>query len=73
MINLTDYKNLKKVKLIVKDLKEVEKRINSSIKTFEAYSKYIPVAEILAVLNNNKTIIDIHLNKYNKLVEQQND
>ena len=71
MIYLTEYKNLKKLKIIVKDLREIQKQLILSIENLKTYKKYIPVAESVSALHTSKTMIEIHLNKYDKLLKEQ--
>ncbi len=70
MINITDFKNKKKLRIVAKDLIECQKRISTSIELLKGYSKYIPVMESLSTLHNSKTLIEIHLNKYKRTLEK---
>lgn len=70
MINITDFKNKKKLQIVAKDLAECKKRLSTSIELLKDYSKYIPVMESLSTLHNSRTLIEIHLNKYRKAVEK---
>lgn len=70
MINIIDFKNKKKLKIVAKDLVECQKRLSASIELLKSYSKYIPVMESLSVLHNSKTLIEIHLSKYKRTLEK---
>lgn len=71
MINISDYKNLKKVKIISQDLQEINKRLTICIESLKDYKKYIPVMESISTLHNSRTILEIHINKYKRLLEQE--
>lgn len=70
MININDYKNLKKLELTYKDLLEVKSRLTSAIELLKDYTKYIQVMESFSVLHNSRTIIEIHINKFEKSLEK---
>jgi hypothetical protein len=73
MINITDYKNLKKLELVHKDLLEIQKRLTTSLDLLKDYTKYIQVMESVSVLHNSRTIIEININKFRKALEKAND
>jgi len=70
MINIADFKNKKKLQIVAKDLAECQKRLSASIELLKDYGKYIPVMESLSTLHNSRTLIEIHLNKYRRTLEQ---
>lgn len=70
--NLSDFKNLKKLKLMASDLEKAHKLLTTSIESLKDYKKYVPVMESISILHNSRTIIEIHLNKYKRLVEKYN-
>lgn len=69
--NLSDVKNVKKAEIIVKDLEKIITLIDASLNCLSEYSKYIPVMEILSLMQSNKTILEIHRNKYSKYIEEK--
>lgn len=72
MVNLNDFKNLKKLKIMAEDLEEIQLRLTTAIESLKEYKKYIPVMESISTLHNSRTLVEINLNKYRKLVEQYN-
>lgn len=72
MINIEDYKNLKKLELVYKDLIEVQKRLSASLDLLQDYKKYIQVMESISVLHNSRTIIEININKFKKEIDKAN-
>jgi hypothetical protein len=72
MINIDDYKNLKKLEKVYKDLLEVQKRLSTSLDLLQDYKKYIQVMESISVLHNSRTIIEININKFKKAIEKAN-
>lgn len=71
--NLSDVKNIKKVEIVLKDLEKIITLIDASLNCLSIYSKYIPVMEILSVMQSNKTILEIHKNKYLKYIKEKTD
>lgn len=67
--NLTDFKNLKKIKKVYNDLLEVQKELTNSIERLKKHIKYIPVNESLSVLHNSRTIVEIHINKFKRVLD----
>lgn len=72
-VNIKDYKDLKKAKLVYKDLLDVKQRLTTSITDLAPYRKYIPVMESISTLQNSLTLIDIHLGKFKRVIEKAND
>lgn len=72
LTNLNNYKKSKKIAVVVADLAVILKVINLSINALKLYSKYISVMEIVSVLSNNKTLLEIQHNKYKKMLEELN-
>ena len=68
--NLRDYKQ---AKILEKDLKQIIHIINLSISALHGYSKYSPVSVIISSLQTNKTILEIHYNKYKKILETKGE
>ena len=68
--NLKDYKQ---ARVFEKDLKQVIKIINLAISALHHYSKYAPVSVIISSLQTNKTILEIHYNKYKRIVEAKGE
>lgn len=71
MTNITEYKTRKKVKLVHKELLEVVKILNEAAEKLKKYSKYIPVVEVVQNLANNKTVIEIHVNKFKRIIDDK--
>lgn len=72
-VNLKDYKDLKKAKIVYKDLLDIKVQLTTSIEALRPYIKYIPVAESIAELHNSRTLIEIHIGKFKRLIEKTND
>ncbi len=70
MINIEDYKNIKKLELVYKDLLNIRDRMTSCIELLKEYNKYIHVMESVSVLHNSRTIIEININKYKKALNK---
>lgn len=67
MNDLIEFKNRKKLKLIIKELDECEKRLSASIELLKNYRKYIPIMESLTILHNSRTLININISKYKRM------
>lgn len=69
--DLNNFKEIKKTKLIHKELLEAKKRLTASIELLKDYGKYIPIMESLSVLHNSRTIIEININKYERIINDK--
>lgn len=67
--SVNDLLEYRKAKLLAKDLEVILKIINLSISALHHYSKYAPVNMIISTLQTNKTLLEIHYNKYKRVVE----
>ena len=70
MISIKDFKQKKLVIQLVKDLEEILSRINITNKSLSQYKHYKPVSHILVELTNNRAILEAHLNKYKRFLEE---
>jgi hypothetical protein len=68
--NLQEYR---KAKILEKDLEQILRVINLSISALHFYSKYAPVNVIISTLQTNKTLLEIHYNKYKRIVETKGE
>lgn len=73
MIELSKFKNNKKHKIISGDLKMILKIVNLSINALHPYIKYKPVMEIISNLQNNKTLLELHDKKFDKMLKEYKD
>lgn len=69
--SLKDFKSAKKAKIIHGELLVVIKIFNLAIEALKHYTKYGIVAETLSVIQSNKTLLEIHVKKYEKMIEKQ--
>lgn len=67
--NLNDYKNIKKMKIVYKDLIEVQSLLIKQIEEMRPFKKYIHVQECLSIMHNSRTLIEIHLNKFKRALD----
>ena len=70
--NIKDFKQIKKLKVITSDLKMILKIFNLTITALKHYSNYVMVMEIISIIQNNKTLVEIQYNKYNKKLGEEN-
>jgi len=73
MSNINNLHSYKKAKVIVKDLEQVINAMDLSIRALVHFSKYIPVRESVSILENNKTLLEIHLNKQRKIIANKGE
>ena len=71
MSNVHDLKKFKAVKLIDRDLAQLVKVLDLNIKGFQNYKHYIPIAKVLATLNEQRTILAIHLEKCKQVLKDK--
>lgn len=77
MEKVTDLKaykeNLKKqkeAKAVIPHLEAILKVFVLTIAALKIFKAYIPVAKVLAVIEDQKLILDSHLTKYRKLLKE---
>jgi hypothetical protein len=73
MINIKEYKDLKKAKIVYKDLIELNGLLTTFIAKLQPYKKYIATMESLSALSNSKSLIQINLEKFKRVIEKAND
>lgn len=69
MTNLLEYKKVKKIKRVVKDLSEIEKLMGLIIQGLGAYKKYTPVKNVISSVLDNKAITNVYLKKFKRALE----
>lgn len=76
-INLKQYKRDKDSKAlaakIATDLEAVVLLCDTSIRGLSLFNKYTQVMEIISCMQTNKTLVSIHLEKYKKLLEKEDE
>ena len=60
---LNTHRRDKALKVIKKDLENIIPTLETIIKSFNNYRHYIPVSSIIKNVTDNKSILEIHLNK----------
>lgn len=73
MTKTHNLKNYKQAKILEKDLKQIIRIIDLAISALHNFSKYSPVSVIMSSLQTNKTILEIHYNKYKRVVETKGE
>lgn len=73
MTDIRDFKNLKKLKIMHNDLQAIHTILTTSLDALAPYKKYYPVMESLSILHNSRTLIEIHIHKYKRLVDEYNE
>lgn len=66
---LSDYKEIKKSQVIVKELTVILKIVKLTIKGLKMFDYYSPVKDLLHNLKDTKTVLEIHLNHNQHIVE----
>lgn len=67
VVNLKDYRQAKR---FTDDLEQILKIVNLSIAGLSHYSKYSAVNVIISTLQTNRTLLEIHYNKYLRVLEK---
>lgn len=70
--SIKSYKDKKKAEKIVKDLSKLSGLIEKFISDVRDYDHYIPIKDIIFNIVDNKIIIELHLKKYKKILEDKN-
>jgi hypothetical protein len=73
LVDFKEHKSKKKAAHIASELEQVIKIMDLFIRGLTPFSKYIQVMESMSCLQNNKTLLEIHINKYKRIVEKQNE
>lgn len=68
MSNLHDFNKLKKAKVIVRELTILLKIVELSINGMTPFRKYSSIQETLACLQDNKIILQIHLDHHKQIL-----
>lgn len=71
--SMSNFKNLKKARVLVKDLDNIDKLLMLSHKALFPYRKYIPCKDILENIKNNHSLVQLYLKKYKKIVEKSGE
>lgn len=70
MINdLSQYRTYKKAKVIVEEIRELQKILALTKKSLSSYYRYVPVKIIFAEIIDNQAILNAHLKKYKEIVQ----
>lgn len=67
--DLKQYKDLKKVKIVYKELIEAAKSLTAAMEILQPYVKYIWVQESISIMHNSRTIIEININNYKRVLK----
>ncbi len=73
MIDLKDYKSQKKAKIVLNDLIKLDIVLTNAIKELQPFKKYIATMESLSALSNSKSLVQINLEKFKRVIEKAND
>ena len=73
MTNIKDYKEKRKVKIIIDDLENVERLMSLIVKGMIGYKKYTPVKDLLSNVLDNKAIVSMYLKQYKKSLENMDE
>ena len=73
IVNLKNHKDKKKAAVIAEDLAQVTRIMSLTLDALKHYNKYIQVAETISCVQNSKTLIDIHLKKYERILGKNED
>ena len=75
LVDFSKYKNNQKAqreaKVLLPHLNSILHVVNLNIKGLTLYKSYIPVAKILQVLNEQKTILEIHQKRFVEIVNNK--
>lgn len=66
VINLKDYKSIKKIKKYIEDIDKIIHVLVTSQKALSFFKQYVVAQEIISVMETNKTFLELHLKKYEK-------
>lgn len=70
MISISNYKNKKKYKKVLEDIDDILNVIKLSQKSLSFFKQYLPVQEMVSVLETNKILLELHRKKYESELEK---
>lgn len=71
MENVTNLKQYKEAKAVIPHLEAILKVFDLTIKALKIFKAYIGVAKVLLVIEDQKLILESHLAKYRKLINDK--
>lgn len=66
--DIHEYKKRKKLEKVVAELKTIIKVYGLCINALKPFSKYVIITETISVMQGNKTLLEIHLKKYESMI-----
>lgn len=69
MIDLKAFKDLKRAKLIYKELIEAKDALTVSMDKLYPYRKYSWIQESISIMHNSRTLIEININKFKRVLD----
>lgn len=66
---VTNLYEVKKARILTKELSNVIIILNETIQSLKPYEKYTPVVDSIRTLKSSKMMLEIHLNKYKEVLE----
>lgn len=70
-INLKDFKEKKKLALLLKEVEALIALYELFLNTLRKYGKYPGVNEVMSIIAQNRTLLTIQVNKYKKKLEAE--
>lgn len=58
---------------LTKDINTILIKLNNALSSLEEYKHYNPVKDIIRSMENNKTILEIHLNKERHIMKNKGE
>lgn len=67
---MKEHKQKKKYAKMISEIDDILKVISLSQKSLSFYNKYMPVQEMISVLETNKILLELHRKKYESELEK---
>jgi hypothetical protein len=71
MINLNEYRNLKRLKIITEELEFATKLLYKQLKELKPYKKYVLIRDVINEMENSYIILKGNLDKNKRLLEKK--
>lgn len=68
--NIDQFKKIKLAKKVVKDITFLMNIIRLTLRAFKRYEKYTPIKELIRVIEDQKQILQIHLDSNKNAIEE---
>lgn len=71
--NLEDYKNIRRSRVMVMELKAAVRILNLAMRGLKEFKHYTPIKDLLPAIKDCATILEIHLNHQKQILAKEDE